>query len=160
MTDRMDCQFIMGMFTYVYCRVFIASAMMDASHILELISHLTIEDQWIIFKQLNNTLMEVIWRSSILEQFTRNKNTIMGKKMFSIQRFRHVGKHQQDWPQLLFDGCLCLAIHWAQCHCWSQQTIRIGFQALALQNLSNWNQQKPELWVKRRIHKQLTDKSF
>jgi phosphatidate cytidylyltransferase len=56
MTDRMDCQFIMGLFTYVYMSTFIHSATLSAAQVLQSIMVLPIEEQRQIFEQLKQVL--------------------------------------------------------------------------------------------------------
>ena len=57
MTDRMDCQFIMGLFTYVYCTALLEATVIPTDNIVQLISQLPIEDQLTIFSKLSNTLV-------------------------------------------------------------------------------------------------------
>jgi len=56
MTDRMDCQLIMGLFVYVYLATFIRPGVLEPEQILFYISQLTPKDQHFILKQLNYTL--------------------------------------------------------------------------------------------------------
>lgn len=56
MTDRMDCQLIMGLFTFVYLHTFIAPSVMDLPQVLYLISRLSHEDQMAVWRHLNETL--------------------------------------------------------------------------------------------------------
>jgi hypothetical protein len=51
MTDRMDCQFIMGFFAYIYYHTFIAFKHTSAAHVLELaIMELTTDEQLEVVK--------------------------------------------------------------------------------------------------------------
>jgi len=56
MTDRMDCQLIMGLFVYVYLATFIKPGALEADQILFYINQLSITDQRFILDQLNSTL--------------------------------------------------------------------------------------------------------
>jgi len=60
MTDRMDCQFIMGLFAYVYHSTFINSSFLDVPHIIYSISHLSVEEKLAVFRYLNSTLSELV----------------------------------------------------------------------------------------------------
>jgi len=59
MTDRMDCQFIMSLFTYVFHTTFVKYS--SDSQILNMIAALSLEDQLKIFKELNSTLSSVLY---------------------------------------------------------------------------------------------------
>jgi phosphatidate cytidylyltransferase len=51
MTDRMDCQFIMGLFSYIYYHTFIAFKTSSVNHVLELaIMELTADEQFEVIK--------------------------------------------------------------------------------------------------------------
>jgi len=52
-TDRMDCQFIMGLFTYVYYTVFIGYLTLNYASIIYSIEHLPKQDQYSIYVHLN-----------------------------------------------------------------------------------------------------------
>jgi len=56
MTDRMDCQMIMGLFVHVYLVTFIQLGSLDPSQILFYINQLSVEDQHKIFNQLSHSL--------------------------------------------------------------------------------------------------------
>ena len=57
MTDRMDCQFIMGCFAFMYYHNFIAQYNVTYADLLELaINGLSIHDQKELFKGLNQYL--------------------------------------------------------------------------------------------------------
>ena len=45
MTDRMDCQFIMGLFAYLYFHSFIAEDTATLAGAMDLFHHLTLDDQ-------------------------------------------------------------------------------------------------------------------
>jgi phosphatidate cytidylyltransferase len=55
-TDRMDCQFIMGFFMYVYYTVVISSGVSSVPQLLSVISQLPHEEQLLIFNTLKQTL--------------------------------------------------------------------------------------------------------
>jgi len=56
MTDRMDCQFLMGFFTFVYYNTLVRLPSTDVAMILYAASQLTAEDQLRVFEQLGKTL--------------------------------------------------------------------------------------------------------
>lgn len=55
-TDRMDCQFIMGFFAYVYHTVVISSGVNNVPQLIYAISQLPADDQLLIFNSLKQTL--------------------------------------------------------------------------------------------------------
>ena len=55
-TDRMDCQFIMGLFTYVYYTVVIATPIPQVANVVKLLSHMSTEDQLAVYNHLKNLL--------------------------------------------------------------------------------------------------------
>lgn len=57
-TDRTDCQYIMGVFTYVYCTMFIRA--MDVEDIFRSISQLSLAEQQILLTKLNHTVVNAI----------------------------------------------------------------------------------------------------
>jgi len=56
MTDRMDCQFLMGVFVYVYYAILIRPASVDYASIVFGISQLATEDQLKLWEQLGKSL--------------------------------------------------------------------------------------------------------
>jgi len=56
MTDRMDCQFIMGFFAFVYHTTFISSHTIGVDQILLYISELPLDKQRVLLDHLNRTL--------------------------------------------------------------------------------------------------------
>jgi len=58
MTDRMDCQLIMGLFVYVYLATFIKPGALEADQILFYINQLSLIDQRFILNELNRTLSQ------------------------------------------------------------------------------------------------------
>jgi len=56
MTDRMDCQFLMGLFVYVYYAILIRPAAVDYGSIVYGISQLSVDDQLRLWQQLGKTL--------------------------------------------------------------------------------------------------------
>jgi len=63
MTDRMDCQLLMGLFVYVYLATFIKTGVMDPDQILFYINQLTIEDQQFVLEQLNSSISQLLGSS-------------------------------------------------------------------------------------------------
>jgi len=57
----MDCQFIMGLFAYVYMLTITSSRVLQPNQILDNISKLSRVDQLFILNQLNNTLSKFSW---------------------------------------------------------------------------------------------------
>jgi phosphatidate cytidylyltransferase len=58
-TDRMDCEFIMGLFTYVYHTVFINTSVLDVVQIISALSQLPNSDQTLVLEYLNQTLRKM-----------------------------------------------------------------------------------------------------
>lgn len=56
MTDRMDCQFLMGFFTFVYYNTLVRLPSTDVAMILYAASQLSVEDQVKVFEQLGKIL--------------------------------------------------------------------------------------------------------
>ena len=57
MTDRMDCQFIMGFFAYLYYHSFIATYQVKLGNVLEIaITSLTVEEQIELVKGMGRYL--------------------------------------------------------------------------------------------------------
>jgi len=56
MTDRMDCQFIMGLFVYVYYTAFLHLSTYDYASIASNINQFSIEDQTRLYEQLGKSL--------------------------------------------------------------------------------------------------------
>jgi len=56
MTDRMDCQFLMGLFVFVYYNSFVSPNSMSTAQILYIINQLPFEDQLQIYNQLGNLI--------------------------------------------------------------------------------------------------------
>jgi len=56
MTDRMDCQLIMGLFVYVYLSTFISSGVLEPDQILFYISQMGEKDQRFILDQINKMI--------------------------------------------------------------------------------------------------------
>eukprot|EP01114_Cavostelium_apophysatum_P008607 TRINITY_DN2120_c0_g1_i1.p1 TRINITY_DN2120_c0_g1~~TRINITY_DN2120_c0_g1_i1.p1 ORF type:complete len:415 (-),score=82.94 TRINITY_DN2120_c0_g1_i1:8-1252(-) len=59
MTDRMDCQFIMGLFVYVYYTAFVRSSLYDYNTIAFSVQHLTEAEQLRLFESLGRSLGRV-----------------------------------------------------------------------------------------------------
>lgn len=57
-TDRTDCQYIMGVFTYVYYVLFIRS--LDLESIFDQVSQLSLEEQQVLLRRLNDTVTSAI----------------------------------------------------------------------------------------------------
>jgi len=55
-TDRMDCQFIMGLFAYVYHVTVVSSASLDVDQILYHIAELPLDQQMVVFDNLKKLL--------------------------------------------------------------------------------------------------------
>ncbi|KAK9772269.1 putative Cytidylyltransferase [Seiridium cardinale] len=68
MTDRMDCQFIMGCFTYMYFHTFIAENKLSYGHVMELaITGLTVEEQIELMKGMSRYLEnQGAWGSQVV----------------------------------------------------------------------------------------------
>jgi len=56
MTDRMDCQLIMGLFVYVYLSTFISAGVLEPDQILFYVSQLTKKDQTFILEQIQKMI--------------------------------------------------------------------------------------------------------
>jgi len=59
-TDRTDCQYIMGVFTYVYYVMFIRTSILDVDSIFETILELSLPDQQVLLNRLNGTIMRTL----------------------------------------------------------------------------------------------------
>jgi len=57
-TDRMDCQLIMQLFTHVYLSTFILRPNTTAEHVITLLSNLSTQDKQIVYQYLNRTLIQ------------------------------------------------------------------------------------------------------
>jgi len=55
-TDRMDCQFLMGLFVYVYYKSFLSASTTDYAQLLFSISQLSVDDQSRLYNQLGELL--------------------------------------------------------------------------------------------------------
>lgn len=55
-TDRMDCQFLMGLFVYVYYKSFVSASTTDYAQLLFSISQLSVDDQTRLYNQLGELL--------------------------------------------------------------------------------------------------------
>lgn len=60
MTDRMDCQFIMGLFVYVYYTAFIKNSLYDYSQVESAVTQLSPEDQLKMYDMLGRSLGRII----------------------------------------------------------------------------------------------------
>eukprot|EP00026_Physarum_polycephalum_P007053 Phypoly_transcript_07106.p1 GENE.Phypoly_transcript_07106~~Phypoly_transcript_07106.p1 ORF type:complete len:373 (+),score=32.31 Phypoly_transcript_07106:451-1569(+) len=62
-TDRTDCQYIMGVFTYVYYAMFIRSHVLDVEAIFDSILLLSLPEQQVLLNRLNDTVTSAIAES-------------------------------------------------------------------------------------------------
>ncbi|KAJ9086012.1 phosphatidate cytidylyltransferase [Entomophthora muscae] len=59
LTDRFDCQFMMGLFSYIYYTSFIETQQLDVGTVLEtIVNNLSTEDQMALYRQLGTYLQE------------------------------------------------------------------------------------------------------
>lgn len=63
-TDRTDCQYIMGVFTYVYYTMFIRTSILDYETIFDSILQLSLAEQQALLAQLNDTVTGALSASS------------------------------------------------------------------------------------------------
>jgi phosphatidate cytidylyltransferase len=59
-TDRTDCQYIMGVFTYVYYTMFIRTSVLDMESIFESVLELSLAEQQALLSKLNDTVTRAI----------------------------------------------------------------------------------------------------
>jgi phosphatidate cytidylyltransferase len=73
MTDRMDCQFIMGFFAYMYYHSFIATYKVSLGNVLEsAITGLTYEEQSELVRGITRHLMnQHVWKSEVRQEMRR-----------------------------------------------------------------------------------------
>jgi len=59
-TDRTDCQYIMGVFTYVYYTMFIRTHVLDVEAIFDSILLLSLQEQQVLLNKLNDTVISAL----------------------------------------------------------------------------------------------------